>query len=131
MNAATPMLAKTTAVVRKCELLPISFSIENICQVAESAAKKIGIPEKALTFWWHVYAKTMTGKLLNVATALSGRTTLKGPLSCIVSPFMKCATTSMTKYPIEINAIMLVYLRESKRLKNDKGMTINLGSMVS
>ena len=87
--------------------------------------------EKVLTFWWHVYAKTMTGKLLNVATALSGCTTLKGPLSCIVSPLMKCATTSMTKYPIEISAIMLVYFRESKRLKNDKGITINLGSMVS
>ena len=73
----------------------------------------------------------MTGKLLSVATALSGRTTLKGPRSCIVSPFMKCATTSITKYPIEIKAMMLVYFRESKRLKNDKGMTINLGSMVS
>ena len=73
----------------------------------------------------------MTGKLLNVATALSGRTILKGPLSCIVSPFMKCATTSMTKYPIEIKATMLVYFRESKRLKNDKGMTINLGIKVS
>lgn len=29
-KAATPMLEKTTAVVLKCELLPISFSIENI-----------------------------------------------------------------------------------------------------
>lgn len=89
------------------------------------------LPEQILTFWWHVYANTMTGKLLNVATALSGRTILKGPLSCIVSPFMKWASTSMTKYPIEIKAIMLVYFKESKRLKNDKGMTINLGSIVS
>lgn len=89
------------------------------------------LSEKVHTFWWHVYAKTMTGKLLNVATALSGRTTLKGPLSCIVSPLMKCATTSMTKYPMEIKAMMLVYFKESRRLKNDKGMTISLGSMVS
>ena len=32
----------------------------------------------------------------------------------------------MTKYPMEINATTLVYLRESKRLKNDKGITISL-----
>ncbi len=29
-NAEVPMLATTTAVVLKCELLPISFNIENI-----------------------------------------------------------------------------------------------------
>ena len=32
----------------------------------------------------------------------------------------------MTKYPMEINATTLVYLRESKRRKNDKGITISL-----
>ena len=37
----------------------------------------------------------------------------------------------MTKYPMEIKATMLVYFKESKRLKNDKGMTINLGRTVS
>lgn len=32
----------------------------------------------------------------------------------------------MTKYPMEINATTLVYLSESKRRKNDKGITISL-----
>lgn len=31
MKAATPMLATVIAVVRKCELLPISLRMENIC----------------------------------------------------------------------------------------------------
>ena len=32
----------------------------------------------------------------------------------------------MTKYPMEINATTLVYLRESKRRKNESGITISL-----
>lgn len=34
----------------------------------------------------------------------------------------------MTRYPIDINATTLVYLRESKRRRNDKGITISLVS---
>lgn len=73
----------------------------------------------------------MTGKLLNVATALSHRTTLSGPLFCMVSPFAKCATTSMTRYPMDSNAMTLVYFKESNRRRKDKGMTISLYHWVS
>ena len=39
---------------------------------------------------------------------------------------MKWAKTNMTRYAIDIRAMMLVYFRESKRRKKDSGMTINL-----
>lgn len=68
----------------------------------------------------------MTGKLLSVATALFHCMTRMTPLSCMVSPLMKCATTSMTKYPMDINAMTLVYFKESKRRKNDSGITMSL-----
>ena len=68
----------------------------------------------------------MTGKLLKTATALAGWATLISPLPCLVSPLMKWATTSMTKYPIDINATTLVYFRESRRRRKDKGITISL-----
>lgn len=41
---------------------------------------------------------------------------------------MKWAMTSMTRYPIDINATTLVYLRESRRRRNDSGITISLVS---
>ena len=37
----------------------------------------------------------------------------------------------MTRYPIDINAMTLVYLRESKRRRNDSGITISLGYSTS
>ena len=57
---------------------------------------------------------------------LCGVTIRMSPLSCLVSPLTKCAKTSMTRYPIEINAMTLVYLRESNRLRNERGITISL-----
>ena len=68
----------------------------------------------------------MTGMLLSVATALSHFAILIGPLSWVVSPVTKCATTSITRYPMDINAMTLVYFSESRRRKNDSGITINL-----
>ena len=32
----------------------------------------------------------------------------------------------MTRYPIDINAMTLVYFSESRRRKNDKGITMSL-----
>ena len=42
-----------------------------------------------LTFWWHVYAKTMTGKLWSVGTSPPHLITLITPLSPMVSPLAK------------------------------------------
>jgi hypothetical protein len=43
---------------------------------------------------------------------------------------MKCATTRTTRYAIENNAITLVYFKESRRRKKDRGITISLGMSV-
>ena len=68
----------------------------------------------------------MTGKAASAATGPAHSKTLTGPLSSTVSPIRKCATTKITRYAIEHSAMMLVYLRESKRLRNERGITINL-----
>ena len=68
----------------------------------------------------------MTGKLLKVGTIPAHLTIRMGPLSSIVSPFAKWATTKITRYPIDIKATTLVYLRESNRRRKDNGITINL-----
>jgi len=81
-----------------------------------------------LTFWWHVYAKTITGKLFSVGINPPHLITLIGPLSAIVSPFAKWYTTSTTRYEIDTNATMLVYFRESRRRRKESGITTNLPS---
>jgi len=53
------------------------------------------------------------------------------PLSAFVSPLTKWAKTSMTRYPIEINAMTLVYFRESRRRRNERGITTSLVYVVS
>ena len=68
----------------------------------------------------------MMGSVLKVATALSHRIILIGPLSGGVSPWAKWATTRMTKYPMETRAITLVYFRESSLRRKDSGMITTL-----
>ena len=83
------------------------------------------------TFWWHVYAKTITGKLLSVSTAPAQWMNRSSPPLWTVSPLMKCARTRITKYPIEIRAITLVYFRESNLRRNEIGMTMSLEHVSS
>jgi arylamine N-acetyltransferase len=108
---APPIEAKMTVVVRKCELSAISLRIENM-------------------FWWHVYAKTITGKAASAEMGPAHWKTRTGPRSAMVSPLRKCATTRMTRYAIENNAMTLVYFRESRRRRKDSGMTISLYSLA-
>lgn len=68
----------------------------------------------------------MTGKAARVGIGPAHLNTRIVPRSWIVSPLMKWAKTNMTRYAIDIRAMMLVYFRESKRRKKDSGMTINL-----
>lgn len=68
----------------------------------------------------------MTGKLCRVGTIPAHSTPLIGPRSAIVSPLMKWYTTSITRYPIETRAIILVYFKESRRLRYERGITTNL-----
>jgi hypothetical protein len=68
----------------------------------------------------------MTGKLLRAGTAPPHLITLIGPRSAMVSPLMKWLTTRMTRYPMDISAITLVYFSESSRRRKDRGITISL-----
>lgn len=65
----------------------------------------------------------MTGKLCKVGMRPAQVMTLIGPLSAFVSPLKKWYTTSMTKYPMDIRAITLVYFNESSLLRKAKGIT--------
>lgn len=64
-----PMDAKMTVVVRKWELFAISLRMLNM-------------------FWWHVYAKTMTGKAASAETGPAHSKTRTVPREANVSPLM-------------------------------------------
>jgi hypothetical protein len=72
----------------------------------------------------------MTGKAERADTAPAHSKTRTTPRSARVSPLMKCATTRITRYAIENNAMTLVYFKESSRRRKDKGITISLGTLA-
>ena len=73
----------------------------------------------------------MTGNAASAETGPAHWKTRTGPRSAIVSPLMKCATTRMTRYAIENNAITLVYFKESRRRRKESGITMSLYPLAS
>ena len=73
-----------------------------------------------------MYANTITGKLLSAGTGPAQWKYRMSGCGRPVSPLTKCATTRITRYPIEISATTLVYLSESSRRRKDSGLTTSL-----